>query len=93
MYAAMFTHSTAHTPSPLQSPPTVIITDINSMMLWRVLLFALVIARCLCNGAQTFPVIVHERRRGMGVVVVVGGVCGQSLTEQAARISGTHTPD
>lgn len=77
-----------HTLSPLRSPPTVIIADINSTMLWRVLLFSLVVLQCLCNGAQTFPVIVREQpREGWGGV----GVSGQSLTERAARISGTHT--
>lgn len=44
--------------------------------------------QCLCNGAQTFPVIVCERlREGRGLGV---GGCS-SLKEQAATISGTHT--
>lgn len=53
-----------------------IIADINSLLLWRVLLFSLVILQCLCNGAQTFPVIVRERLKGgvdTGVGVEGGG--------------------
>lgn len=80
-----------HTPSPLQSPLTVIIiADINNMMLWRVLLFSLVILQCLCNGAQTFPVIVRERPRAV-VVVVRGGVARVWQSRQPEYLGHTHT--
>lgn len=60
------TQSYMRTLSPLQSPPTVIIADINNIMLWRVLLFSLFVLQCLCNGAQPFPVIVRESGRERG---------------------------
>lgn len=80
---AVVPHPTRHSLSPLRSPLAVIIAHINSMMLWRVLLFSLVVLQCLCKGVQPFPVIVRAGWR-------VGGgfrVSGRSLT---AWISGTH---
>ena len=88
-------HNT-HTLSQLPSPLTVIIAVINSTMLWRVLLFSPVVLQCLCNGAQTFPVIVCERPREswVGVVgcwMVEGLVARVWQSRQPEYLGHTHT--